>query len=76
MDAEVGDGRQVAKSKSFMDVVKEDVKLAGVKGESAADGATQWQMIGCGHPYSEKPKKNKDEYTFGCVLHVTQCARK
>lgn len=44
------DCRQEAKRKSFMDVVKDDVKLVGVRIDSAEDRVTRREMIGCGHP--------------------------
>lgn len=35
----------------FMDVVKEDMELVGVRGEDAEDCRVRWRrMIGCDHP--------------------------
>lgn len=53
-----------------MDVVKEDVKLVGVREDSAEDRVTQRRMIGCGHPWREQPKGNEDEYRF-ILEHIT-----
>ena len=42
--------------RKFMDVVKEDMKSAGVREEDAEDRVRWRQMIHCGDPLREKPK--------------------
>lgn len=61
-----------------MDVVKEDVKLVGVREDSAEDRVIRRKMIGCGQPWREQPIGNEDEYRFifRSILQVTQCVKK
>lgn len=69
MDAEVGAGRQKAKRKSFMDVVKEDEKLVGVRIDSAEDRVTRRQMIGCCHPGGKNPEGMKTNTDFFSAVY-------
>lgn len=68
MDSGVGGGRQEAKRKSFMDMVKEDVKLVGVRIDSAEDRVTWRQMIGCRHPWRKQPRGKTNTDLFHSVL--------
>lgn len=51
-------------AQSFMEVVKEDVKIVGVREDSAEDRVTPRKMIGCGHSWREQPIGNEDENRF------------
>ena len=45
----------------FMDVVKEDMKVVGVREEDAEDRVRWRQLIRCGDPWREKPKGKEEE---------------
>lgn len=47
------------RAKSFVDVVKEGMKSAGVREEDAGDGPRSRHVIGCGDMPREEPKEEK-----------------
>lgn len=54
----------------FMAMVKEDMKLAGVRLEDAEDRSKWRQMIQCGVPQRETPKEKKMMMMSGLELNV------
>lgn len=53
------DRRSGGRAKSFVDVVKEGMKSAGVREEDAGDRPRWRHVIGCGDMQREVPKEEK-----------------